>query len=89
MDVLCIAEWNGTISFYNVNGKPIGKDRSFDFIPLKVTHFPENQYLLVSGSNKECLLLTHDGIQLAKIACTTQSWIWSCAVHPMSSHVVS
>jgi len=88
-DVLCIAEWNGIISFYTIGGEVIKKERSFNFIPLKVTHFAEGQYLLVCGSNKQCLLLTHDGIQLVKVGDTFSSWVWSCAVHPTASHVVS
>ncbi|KAG7202395.1 hypothetical protein KM043_018711, partial [Ampulex compressa] len=86
-DILCIAEWNGTMSFYTIEGESIGKDRNLNFIPLKVTHFPEGQYILVSGSNKQCLLMTHDGIQLATIGSPFPSWVWSCAVHPASSHV--
>ncbi|XP_012279174.1 intraflagellar transport protein 122 homolog [Orussus abietinus] len=86
-DVLCVAEWGGTLSFYNVAGKSIGRDRSLNFVPLRVTHFPEGQYLLVCGSNKQCLLMTFDGIQLATVGNSFNSWVWSCAVHPTSSHV--
>lgn len=85
---MCIAEWNGVISFYTINGKSVGKERTVHFTPLKVTYFPDGQYILVSGSNKQCLLMTHDGIHLAVVGNTFSSWIWSCAVHPSSSHVV-
>ncbi|XP_014607385.1 PREDICTED: intraflagellar transport protein 122 homolog isoform X1 [Polistes canadensis] len=86
-DILCVAEWNGIISFYTINGKPIGRERTVYFTPLKITYFPDGQYILVSGSNKQCLLMTHDGIQLAVVGNTFSSWVWSCAVHPSSSHV--
>ncbi|XP_077265582.1 intraflagellar transport protein Oseg1 [Temnothorax americanus] len=86
-DVLCIAEWNGVISFYTIGGEAIRRERSFSFIPLKVTHFPEGQYLLVCGSNKQCLLMTHDGIQLVNVGGTFSSWVWSCAVHPSATHI--
>ena len=89
MDVLCIAEWGGTISFYTIAGRPVGRERMTNFIPLKVTHFPEGQYILVCGSNEKCLLMTHEGIQLATVGEPFSSWVWSCAVHPSSSHVVS
>ncbi|KYN08527.1 PREDICTED: intraflagellar transport protein 122 homolog [Cyphomyrmex costatus] len=87
MDVLCIAEWNGVISFYTIGGEAIRRERSFSFTPLKITHFPEGQYLLVCGSNKQCLLMTHEGIQLVNVGGTFSSWVWSCAVHPTASHI--
>lgn len=89
MDVLCIAEWNGVLSFYNIGGEVVKRERSLNFIPLKVIHFPEGQYLLVCGSNKQCLLMTHDGIQLVNVGGIFSSWVWSCAVHPTGSHIVS
>lgn len=33
--------------------------------------------------------MTHDGIQLVNVGGTFSSWVWSCAVHPTASHVVS
>lgn len=87
-DVLCIAEWNGTISFYSIAGKPVGKDRSLNFIPLRMCNFMGGQYILISGSNKQCLLMTYDGIQLINVGGTFSSWIWSCTVHPTSTHIV-
>lgn len=88
VDVLCVADWGGGLSFYTLGGKTVSRDRSLNFIPLHVTYFPDGQYILVAGSNKRCLLMTHDGIQLATVADTFSSWVWSCAVHPASSHIV-
>ncbi|XP_043287356.1 intraflagellar transport protein 122 homolog isoform X2 [Venturia canescens] len=87
VDILCIAEWGGTISFWTIAGRQIGRERATNFIPLKVTHFPEGQYILVCGSNEKCLLMTHEGIQLTTVGEPFSSWVWSCAVHPSSSHV--
>ncbi|XP_029052422.2 intraflagellar transport protein 122 homolog [Osmia bicornis bicornis] len=86
-DVLCIAEWNGTISFYSMSGKQVGKDRLLNFIPLKMCNFAGDQYILISGSNKQCVLMTYDGIKLINIGNTFSSWVWSCAVHPSSTHI--
>lgn len=86
-DILAIAEWNGTISFYTQTGRQIGRERTIDFIPLKILHFPDGQYLLVVGSNKKCLLMTNEGFQLTKIGNDYDSWVWSCAVNPTSSHI--
>lgn len=89
VDVLCIADWNGVISFYTIGGESVRRERLLSFIPLKIVHFPEGQYFLVCGSNKQCLLMTYDGIQLVSVGNTFSSWVWSCAVHPTGSHVVS
>lgn len=89
MDILCIAEWGGTISFYTIAGRQVGRERTMNFIPLKVTYFPDGQYILVCGSNEKCLLMTHEGIQLTRVGERFSSWVWSCAIHPSSSHVVS
>uniref|UniRef100_A0A6P3UIJ5 Intraflagellar transport protein 122 homolog n=1 Tax=Bombus terrestris TaxID=30195 RepID=A0A6P3UIJ5_BOMTE len=86
-EVLCIAEWNGTLSFYSISGKSLGKDRQLNFMPLKMCNFAGDQYILISGSNRQCLLMTYDGIQLINIGGTFSSWVWSCAVHPSSTHV--
>ncbi|XP_076277313.1 intraflagellar transport protein Oseg1 isoform X1 [Lasioglossum baleicum] len=86
-DVLCIAEWNGTISFYSTTGKPVGKDRSLSFIPLKMCNFADGQYILIAGSNKQCILMTYDGIQLINVGGTFSSWVWSCAANPASTHI--
>ncbi|XP_058792241.1 intraflagellar transport protein 122 homolog [Phymastichus coffea] len=86
-DILCVGEWSGMLSFYTISGKIIGRERNLNFIPLKITYFPNGQYIAVCGSNKQCLLLSHEGIQLAVLGNTFSSWTWTCAVHPESDHV--
>ncbi|XP_001602472.1 intraflagellar transport protein 122 homolog [Nasonia vitripennis] len=86
-DIICIGEWSGVLSFYTISGKLIGRERNLNFVPLKMIYFPSGQYIIISGSNKQCILLSHDGIQLATIGNTFTSWTWSYAVHPESSHV--
>lgn len=51
-------------------------------------NFAGGQYILVCGSNKQCILMTYDGIQLINVGGIFSSWIWSCAVHPTSTHIV-
>lgn len=84
-----MAEWGGVLSYYSVNGDQISKERTIDFIPLKVVHFPGGQYIAVAGSNKQCLLKSNDGIQLTTISSQFTSWVWSIAVHPTSSYIVN
>ncbi|XP_074101716.1 intraflagellar transport protein Oseg1 [Cotesia typhae] len=87
VDILCIAQWNGVLSFYTPVGQQIGRERGLDFIPLKVVHFSEGQYLLVVGSNKKCLLMNHEGILLTEVGDLQSSWVWSCAIHPTSGYI--
>jgi intraflagellar transport protein 122 len=88
VDIICIGEWCGIISFYNLNGKIVGRERNLNFIPLKICYFPNNQYIVISGSNKQCILLSHDGIQLVTLGSSFSSWTWCCAIHPESTHFV-
>jgi intraflagellar transport protein 122 len=64
------------------------KDRPLGFDPLCVSWFPKGDFLLISGSNKQCYVYTRDGIQLGLVA-EMPSWIWSAKVRPDMNHVVS
>lgn len=77
------------LSFYTISGKLVGREIKLNFIPLKITYFPNGQYIAVCGSNKQCILLSYEGNQLATVGNVFSSWTWSCAVHPESSHIVS
>ena len=50
--VLCVADWSQTLSFYNLSGKQVGKERNLGFDPCRVSYFSNGQYIMVSGSNK-------------------------------------
>lgn len=86
-DILVLAEWNGTISFYSQTGRQIGRERTIDFIPLKIMFFPDGQYLLIVGSNNKCLLMTNDGFKLKQIGDEQDTWIWSCCVDLTSTNI--
>lgn len=86
--VLCVADWNRTLSFYNLNGKQVYKDRMLDFDPLCASYFSKGEYLLVSGSNRQTFLYTREGIKLGNVGEELESWVWCCRAKPDSSHVV-
>ncbi|KAL7290018.1 hypothetical protein TKK_0015748 [Trichogramma kaykai] len=86
-DIICIGEWSGILSFYTLSGKLIGKERNLNFIPLKISYFPNGQYIVVTGSNKHCVLLSYDGVQLSTIGNAFAFWTWSCAINSESSYV--
>lgn len=85
-DVLCVADWNQTVSFYALSGKQVSKERPLGFDPCSVSFFSKGEYLLVGGSNKACLLYTKDGVKLGTIG-EQNSWVWCCAARPDSSFI--
>lgn len=87
-DILCVTDWNQTLSLYTITGKLIGKERQLGFDPLCVSFFSKGEYLLVSGSNKGAVLMTREGIRLGTVGEDQQSWVWCCAARPDSAFVV-
>lgn len=88
-DILCIADWSQTMSFYTLGGQSIGKgQRSLGFDPLVVNFFPDGEFLTVAGCNKAVQLFTKDGIRLGMLGETHESWIWTTAIHPYGSSMV-
>lgn len=86
-DILCVADWSQTLSFYTLGGKPVYKERNLGFDPLCVSYMSKGEYILVSGSNKSCILLTREGIRLGTVGDQQQSWVWCCAARPDFSYV--
>lgn len=41
--------WDQTLSFYDANGKQIGRDKSLGFDPTSIRHFSNGEYICVSG----------------------------------------
>uniref|UniRef100_T1IRE0 Intraflagellar transport protein 122 homolog n=1 Tax=Strigamia maritima TaxID=126957 RepID=T1IRE0_STRMM len=74
-DTLCVADWGQNLSFYQISGKQIGKDRPLGFDPCCVRYISNGEYILISGSNKQTVLFTKDGVSLGSIIEHT-SWIW-------------
>lgn len=44
---------------------------------------------MISGCNKQCMLLSHEGVQLDSIGEEQDSWIWCCRAHPTAPFLVS
>ena len=85
-DVLTVSDWKQRISFYNVSGKQIGKDRILDFDPVCICHDYENSAFIIGGSDKTLTLWTSEGIKLAPIG-VEEDWIWSCKVRPNQNQI--
>lgn len=87
VDVLAIADWNQTLSFYTISGQIIGKERPLGFDPLCLSFFGDGESLVVAGCNKQLQLFTREGIRLGNLGEMHDSWIWSCSPHPHGTAV--
>ncbi|XP_051524720.1 intraflagellar transport protein 122 homolog isoform X2 [Myxocyprinus asiaticus] len=86
-DILAVADWGQKLSFYQLSGKQIGKDRQLNFDPCCVSFFSKGEYIVMGGSDKQTSLYTKDGVRLGTIG-EQNSWVWTCHVKPDSNYVV-
>ncbi|XP_074769942.1 intraflagellar transport protein 122 homolog isoform X4 [Athene noctua] len=86
-DILAVADWGQKLSFYQLSGKQVGKDRLLNFDPCCVSYFTKGEYILLGGSDKQVSLFTKDGVRLGTIG-EQSSWVWTCKVKPDSNYVV-
>uniref|UniRef100_A0A8C9F9E8 Intraflagellar transport protein 122 homolog n=1 Tax=Pavo cristatus TaxID=9049 RepID=A0A8C9F9E8_PAVCR len=86
-DTLAVADWGQRLSFYQLSGKQIGKDRMLNFDPCCVSYFTKGEYILLGGSDKQVSLFTKDGVRLGTIG-EQSSWVWTCKAKPDSNYVV-
>ncbi|XP_069142693.1 intraflagellar transport protein 122 homolog isoform X2 [Argopecten irradians] len=85
-DVLAVADWGQRLSFYQLSGKQIGKDRNLGYDPCTVSWFSKGEYVVIGGANKQCTLHTKEGVKLGVIG-EQSSWVWGAAVKPDSNYV--
>ncbi|KAK3799786.1 hypothetical protein RRG08_066806, partial [Elysia crispata] len=85
-DTLAIVDWGQRLSFYQLAGKQIGKDRILGYDPCCLSWFSKGEYVVIGGGNKQCALHTKEGVKLSTIG-EPSSWVWSCAVKPDSNFV--
>ncbi|KAM8830455.1 intraflagellar transport protein 122 homolog [Synchiropus picturatus] len=86
-DILAVADWGQKLSFYQLSGKQIGKDRTLTYDPCCVSYFSKGEYIVMGGSDKQASLYTKDGVRLGTIG-EQNSWVWTCRVKPDSNFVV-
>ncbi|NXL95927.1 IF122 protein, partial [Alectura lathami] len=85
-DTLAVADWSQKLSFYQLSGKQIGKDRALNFDPCCVSYFTKGEYILLGGSDKQVSLFTKDGVRLGAVG-EQSSWVWACKAKPDSNYV--
>ncbi|XP_069499548.1 intraflagellar transport protein 122 homolog isoform X1 [Ambystoma mexicanum] len=86
-DIIAVADWGQRLSFYQLSGKQIGKDRVLNSDPCCVSYFSKGEYIILGGSDKQVSLYTKDGVRLGTIG-EQSSWVWTCKVKPDSNFVV-
>jgi len=52
-DLLAVADWGQTLSFYQFNGKQVGKDRLLNYDPCTLSWFTRGEYIVVGGADKQ------------------------------------
>ncbi|ELU12491.1 hypothetical protein CAPTEDRAFT_164190 [Capitella teleta] len=85
-DILAVADWNQRLSFFQLSGKQINKDRVLGFDPCTVSWFSKGEYVIIGGSDKLCSLHTKEGVKLGVIG-DQKSWVWCAQVKPDSNYV--
>ncbi|KAJ3403303.1 hypothetical protein HDV05_007909, partial [Chytridiales sp. JEL 0842] len=85
-EMLAVADWNQRLSFFQLNGRQIGKDRFLGYDPNCVSYFANGDYVVIGGSDKKVTLWTSEGIKLAPV-CERDSWVWCCKVKPKQNYV--
>ncbi|XP_015789085.1 intraflagellar transport protein 122 homolog [Tetranychus urticae] len=80
------ADWSKSLTFFDISGKQLGKDRPLGFEPLSLQSFSNGDYLIISGTNREAILHSKDGITIGSIH-KDSGWIWAAKPSPDGSKV--
>jgi intraflagellar transport protein 122 len=86
VDLLAVTDWNQKLSFFTLNGRQVGKDRSLGYDPCCVSFFSTGEFVVVGGSDRKVTLWTSEGIKLGLIS-ERESWVWCCKVKPKQNYV--
>jgi len=86
-DILAVGCWNGTLSFYQLSGIQVGKDKELGFDPCSVSYFSNGEYICLGGTDKKVGLITKEGMRLTTIA-ERDSWVWCVKPRPKQNYVV-
>ncbi|KAI8823543.1 WD40-repeat-containing domain protein [Fimicolochytrium jonesii] len=85
-DLLAVADWNQRLSFFQLSGRQVGKDRPLGYDPCTVSYFGTGEYVALGGSDRKVTLWTTEGARLGQV-CELDNWIWSCKVKPRQNYV--
>ena len=85
-ELLAVGCWDQTLSFYDLNGQQMGRDRALQFDPCCLCYYGEGEYLLVAGSNRKLSLYTKDGVFL-KVVTEKEDWVWAVKARPKAKQL--
>lgn len=52
-DVLAVGSWDGMLSYYQLSGVQIGKDKELGYDPCTLSFFSNGEYLCMGGSDRK------------------------------------
>jgi intraflagellar transport protein 122 len=83
-DVLIIADFNQTISYYSLSGKQIADETRLNYDPCTVSFLNSGNQLLVGGSNRGLHLYTATGVHIGPV-CERDGWVMCARARPGGS----
>ncbi len=84
--VLLVTAWDGTVTQYHIDGRPVGRSIDLPFLPLCTAW--RGQYLLVGGTDGQVHFLSKEGVLLHGTASMGDTWVFTVTPRPNSSTVV-
>lgn len=85
-DILAVADWNQRLSFFQLSGRQVGKDRNLGFDPCCISYFAGGEYVAVGGSDRKVTLWTGEGTRLGQV-CEREHWVWCCRIKPRQNYI--
>jgi intraflagellar transport protein 122 len=76
-----------TLSFYQLSGAQLGKDRELKYDPCALTYYGDGEYMLIGGSDRKVSLWTKEGVFLATVA-EREDWVWAIGARPKQKFLV-
>ncbi len=85
-ETLVVGDWSQQLAFYQLNGKPISKDKSLGFDPCCISMAHHGEFMIVGGSGRKLFLYSRDGCKIYSVA-ERETWIWCCQIRPKTNMV--
>ena len=85
-DVLAVGCWDSSLSYYQLSGAQIGKDKDLGYDPCTLSYFSNGEYLTVGGTDRKVALCTKEGTRLTTIA-ERDNWVWCARPRPKQNFI--
>ena len=87
VEILAVGCWDQTLSFYDVSGNQLGRDRRLSGDPLSLDFSSDGESVLVSTTSKNAVLYSREGICIKSLH-EYDSWIWTACFQPQGRGIV-